>query len=82
MLMYGATLASALIFRVAFLPKSDTWLVLLKIFSIFVILFFSQFNGLFRSIKMKIFRHFQSVFTSMIDIFSSWKDIQRTVEHG
>ena len=39
-------------------------------------LFFSQFNGLFRFIKMKIRRDFQSVFTSMFNAFSSCKEVQ------
>ena len=41
--------------------------------SIFFILSFSQFIGLARSIKMKIRWNFQSVFTSMVDAFPSWK---------
>ena len=43
--------------------------------SIFIILFLSQFNGLFRSIKMKNCGYFQSVFNCMIDVFSSYKDV-------
>ena len=38
-----------------------------KISWVFVILFFIQFNDLFRSTKIKIRRNFQSVFTSMVD---------------
>ena len=37
--------------------------------------FFSIFVRLFRSIKMKNCRYFQSVFTSMIDVFSSCEDV-------
>ena len=50
--------------------------VSLKLSSIFVILFFSHFNGLFRYIKMKTHRDFQSVFTSMVDAFSNCKVVQ------
>ena len=46
-----------------------------KFSSIFISLFWGEFNGLFRSIKMKNCRYFQSVFTSMIDVFSSCKDV-------
>ena len=42
---------------------------------------FSKFNGLFWSIKMKIRRDFQTVFTSMVGAFPSSKDAQR-YNHG
>lgn len=47
-----------------------------KFSSVFVTLFFSQFNGLFSSIKMNFCRDFQSLFTCMVDMFLSSKDIQ------
>ena len=53
-----------------------------KFSSIFYILFFSQFNGLFRSIKMEILSDFQSVFISMVDAFPSCKDLQSTMGQG
>ena len=43
-------------------------------FSLILFYFFSQVNGIFRSIKIKIRRDFQSVFTSMVDTFPSCKD--------
>ena len=51
-----------------------------KFSSVFPILFFSQFDGYFRSIKIKICRDFQFVFTSTIDMFSSCKDVQNVTE--
>ena len=53
--------------------------------SIFVI-FFSQLNGISRSVKMKIRGDSQSVFISMADVFPSCKDVQSTIgqkqKHG
>ena len=49
---------------------------------IFVILLFNQFNGLFSSMKMQglqICRNFQSVFISMVGVFSRSKDTQSTM---
>ena len=49
MLMYGATLGSALIFPLAFLHKSDTWSVSFKFSLIFFILLLASlmvFSGL------------------------------------
>ena len=46
--------------------------VLFRFSSIFIS-FLSQFNGLFRFIKMKIRSDLQSVFTSMVDAFASCK---------
>ena len=57
------------------------FIVSLKLFSI-IILFFSQFNGFFRNISMKIGRDFQSVFTSMFYAFSSCKDVQSAMGQG
>ena len=51
-----------------------------KFSSVFPILFFSQFDGYFRSIKIKICRDFQFVFTSTIDMFSSCRDVQNVTE--
>ena len=42
---------------------------------------FSKFNGLFWSVKMKIRRDFQPVFTTMVDAFPSSEDAQR-YNHG
>ena len=50
-----------------------------KLSLIFAILFFTQFNGLFRYIKMKIYRGFQPVFTSMVNALPSFKDVQSAV---
>ena len=50
-----------------------------------VILFFNFLASLmafFRSIKMKICRNSQSVFTSMVDWFPSCKDVQSAVVQG
>ena len=70
----------------AFLPRNlytfyfrQFFTVSFKFSSIFVILLFSQFNGLFRSMKMQglqIFRDYQSAFISVVDVFSSCKDVQ------
>ena len=49
---------------------------------IFVILFFGQFNGLFMSIKTKIWWGFQSVFTSMVDAFARYRDVQGAMGQG
>ena len=53
-----------------------------KFSSIFVILSWDEFNGPFRSIKMRNCKDFQSVFTSMIDVFSSCKDVQCAMGSG
>ena len=47
--------------------------------------FFSQFNGLFSSMKMQelyICRNFQSVFISVVDVFSGCKDAQSAMGQG
>ena len=44
-----------------------------------VILFFNQFNDIFKSTKMKARRDSQSVFTSMVDAFASCKDVENAV---
>ena len=49
----------------------DNVLVSFKLSLIFI-LFFSQFNGLFRYIKTKTCRDFQFVFTSMVDTFPTF----------
>ena len=49
------------------------FIVPLKFSLTFIILLFSQFDGLFTSIKIKTRRHFQSVFTSIVDAFSCCK---------
>ena len=36
--------------------------------------------GLFRAIKTKICRHFQSISTSMVDAFPSYQDLQNVME--
>lgn len=43
---------------------------------------FSKFNGLFWSLKMKIRRDFQPVFTTMVDAFPYWKNIQSDMGQG
>ena len=53
-----------------------------KLSSINVTLIFSQFNGFFRHINIKIFRDFQSVYTSMVDTFPRYKDVQKALVHG
>ena len=53
-----------------------------KFSSIFIILFWDQFNGLFRPIKLTKSGDFDSAFTSMIDVFSSCKDVQCVLERG
>ena len=53
-----------------------------KLSPTFVILIFSQFNGLFRHIKIEIGKDFQSVFTSMVNQFPSRKDVQSTMGQG
>ena len=47
-----------------------------KFYSTFVTLLFSQFNGLCKSIKVKIRKDLQSVFPSMVDSFPSCKGAQ------
>ena len=42
---------------------------------------FSQLNGLFMPIKMKICWDVQSVFTSMVDAFPSCKDVHNAMEY-
>ena len=49
---------------------------------IFVILVFSQLNGIYRSIRMKISWDFQSIFISMVEAFPSYKDVQSTMGQG
>ena len=61
------------------------FIVSFKLSSIFVILLFSQFDGLFRSIKiqeLEICRDFQPVFISVVDVFSSCKDVQSAMGQG
>ena len=47
-----------------------------KFYSTFVTLLFSQFNGLYKSINVKIRKDLQSVFPSMVDSFPSCKGAQ------
>ena len=53
--------------------------VLFKFSSIFPILFFRQFYGLFRSMKKKTHTDFKSVFTSTVDAFPNCKDVQSAI---
>ena len=72
-------------FLVRNLPKfyfGQCFTISFKFSSIFIILFLGEFNGLFRSIKMKNCRYFKSVFTSMIDVFSSFKDVNAQWDKG
>ena len=59
-----------------FRRKRRCFTISFKFSSIFIILFFNQFNGLFSSIKTEFCREFQPVFTSMVDMFPNCKDVQ------
>ena len=60
----------------------QVFIVSCRFFFIFVVLFFRQFNGLFRSIKMKTRVDFQTVLISMVDVFLTCKDAQSEMEQG
>ena len=60
----------------------QSFIVSLKFFSIIFILFFSQFNDIFRLAKRNIRRDFQSVFTSVVDTFHICKYVQSATEQA
>ena len=56
--------------------------VSLKFFPVIFILFFSQFNDIFRFAKRNIHRDFQSIFTSFVNTFHVCKCVQSATEQA
>ena len=53
-----------------------------EVFFYFHYFIFSQFYGLFRTIKMQIHKDFRSVFTSMAETFPSCRDVKSAMRQG